>query len=65
MARGRRKVGGTWCRSVIVGFVIPTGKRRKRGGARKKKRLEGTWRGSKGDYLRDGFVFWDTRYGAL
>jgi hypothetical protein len=28
-------------------------------------RLEGTWRGSKGDYLRDGFVFWDTRYGAL
>jgi hypothetical protein len=26
---------------------------------------EGTLRGCKGDYLRDGFVFWDTRYGAL
>lgn len=28
-------------------------------------RLEGTLRGCKGDYLRDGYVFWDTRFGAL
>jgi hypothetical protein len=55
---------------LFLGFVIPTGKREEeeeeeRWREEEEERLEGTWRGSKGDYLRDGFVFWDTRYGAL
>ncbi len=50
---------------LFFGFCDSNGEEEEERWREEEERLEGIWRGSKGDYLRDGFVFWGTRHGAL